>query len=75
MSNLFWLADAQMARLEGFFPTSHGKPRGDHRRVLRGIIFVNRNGLRWRDAPKKMARPRPFTTAGSDGATEVSMPG
>jgi transposase len=20
--------------------------------VLRGIIFVNRNGLRWRDAPK-----------------------
>ncbi|NPD17788.1 IS5/IS1182 family transposase, partial [Xinfangfangia sp. D13-10-4-6] len=24
MSNLFWLTDAQMARLEPFFPTSHG---------------------------------------------------
>ncbi|GBQ63706.1 transposase [Komagataeibacter swingsii DSM 16373] len=24
----------------------------DDRRVLNGIIFVNRNGLRWRDAPK-----------------------
>jgi transposase len=23
----------------------------DDRRVLSGIIFVNRNGLRWRDAP------------------------
>ncbi len=27
MSNLFWLNDAQMARLEPFFPKSHGKPR------------------------------------------------
>ena len=25
---------------------SHGKPRVDGRRVLSGIIFVNRNGLR-----------------------------
>lgn len=33
------------------FPESHGKPRVDDRRVLSGIIFVNRNGLRWRDAP------------------------
>ena len=51
MSDLFWLADAQMARLEPFFPKSHGKPRVDDRRVLGGIIFINRNGLRWRDAP------------------------
>nr|WP_252865517.1 IS5 family transposase [Brevundimonas diminuta] len=40
-----------MARLEPYFPKSHGKPRVDDRRVLSGIIFVNRNGLRWRDAP------------------------
>ena len=53
MSNLFWLTDAQMARLESFFPKSHGKPRVDDRRVLSGIIFINRNGLRWCDAPKK----------------------
>ena len=32
MSNLFWLTDAQMARLQPFFPKSHGKcliPRFD----------------------------------------------
>lgn len=51
MRDLFWLSDEQMARLEPYFPKSHGKPRVDDRRVLSGIIFVNRNGLRWRDAP------------------------
>ena len=53
MSDLYWLSDAQMARLEPYFPKSHGKPRVDDRRVLSGIIFVNRNGLRWRDAPRE----------------------
>jgi transposase len=53
MSDLFWLSDAQMARLEPYFPKSHGKPSVDDRRVLSGIIFINRNGLRWRDAPKE----------------------
>ncbi|MEO1733600.1 MAG: transposase, partial [Pseudomonadota bacterium] len=51
MSDLFWPTDAQMARLEPFFPKSHGKPRVDDRRVLSGVILINRNGLRWRDAP------------------------
>jgi transposase len=51
MSDLFWLTEAQMERLRPFFPKSHGKPRVDDRRVLSGIIFINRNGLRWRDAP------------------------
>lgn len=51
MSDLFWLTDVQIARLALFFPKSHGKPRVDDRRVLSGIIFINRNGLRWRDAP------------------------
>jgi transposase len=53
MSNFFWLSDAQMARLEPYFPKSHSKPRVDGRRVLSGIIFIKRNGLRWRDAPKE----------------------
>ena len=52
MSGLYWLTDEQMARLELYFPKSRGKPRVDDCRVLSGIIFVNRNGLRWRDAPK-----------------------
>ncbi|MBW6524631.1 IS5 family transposase [Sphingomonas sp. RHCKR47] len=51
MRDLFWLTDEQIERLRPFFPKSHGKPRVDDRRVLSGIVFVNRNGLRWRDAP------------------------
>jgi len=53
MSDLFWLTDEQMARLQPFFPRSHGRPKVDDRRVLSGIIFINRNGLRWRDAPQE----------------------
>jgi transposase len=57
-SNLFWLTDAPMARLEPFSPKSHGKPRVDDRRVLRGIIFINRNGLRWCGAPREYRSPK-----------------
>src|SRR3546814_5085320 len=53
MSDLYWLTDEQMARLQPYFPKSHGRARVDDRRVLSGIIFVNRNGLRWRDAPRE----------------------
>ncbi|MBB5684872.1 transposase [Sphingobium boeckii] len=53
MCDLYWLTDEQMARLEPFFPKSHGKPRVDDRGVLGGIIFVNRNVLRWRVAPRE----------------------
>ncbi|QXQ06709.1 IS5 family transposase [Sphingosinicellaceae bacterium] len=52
MSDLIWLSEAQMRRIEPHFPLSHGVPRVDDRRVISGIIFVIRNGLRWRDAPK-----------------------
>ncbi|WP_425442609.1 IS5 family transposase [Sphingomonas adhaesiva] len=41
----------QIERLRPFFPKSHGKPRVNDQRVLSGIVFVNKNGLRWRDAP------------------------
>ena len=51
MSDLFWLSVAQMRRIEPFFPLSHGVPRVDDRKVVSGIVFVIRNGLRWRDAP------------------------
>lgn len=51
MSDLIWLSDRQMKRIEPYFPVSHGIARVDDRRVLSGIIFVIRNGLRWRDAP------------------------
>ena len=51
MCDLIWLTDAQMRRIEPYFPLSHGVPRVDDRRIISGIIFVIRNGLRWRDAP------------------------
>jgi transposase len=53
MSDLYWLTDDQMARLEPYFSKSHGKPQGDDRRVLSGIVFVNRKELHWCDAPRK----------------------
>ena len=53
MSDLFWLSDEQMRRIRPYFPLSHGVPRVDDRRVISGIIFVIRNGLRWRDAPRE----------------------
>lgn len=58
MNNLFWLTDAQMVRLEPVFPKRYGKPRVDDRRVLSGIIFINRNGLRWCDAPIEYGPPK-----------------
>lgn len=51
MGDVFWLGETEMARLRPFFPKSHGKPRVDDRRVLSGIIYVQRCGLRWKDAP------------------------
>ena len=69
MSDLIWLSRAQMRRIEPYFPLSHGVPRVDDRKVLSGIVFVIRNGLRWRDAPKgSTARTRRSTTASSAGA-------
>jgi transposase len=52
MSDFIWLSEAQMRRIEPYFPLSHGVPRVDDRKVISGIVFVIRNGLRWRDAPK-----------------------
>ena len=53
MSNLYWLSEDQMGWLQPYFPMSRGRARVDDRRVLSGIIFINRNGLRWCDAPKE----------------------
>ena len=52
MDDLLLLSEAQMRRIEPYFPLSHGIPRVDDRRILSGILFVIRNGLRWRDAPR-----------------------
>jgi putative transposase len=51
MSNLMWLSDEQMRRIEPYFPLSHRIPRVDDRRIVSAIVFVIRNGLRCCDAP------------------------
>jgi putative transposase len=53
MADLFLLTQAQMRRIEGYFPRSHGVARVDDRRVVSAIVFVIKNGLRWRDAPRE----------------------
>ena len=50
--HLFWLTEAQFARLEPHLPTdTRGKPRVDDRRVISGIVHVLKSGCRWIDAP------------------------
>ena len=58
MSTLYWLSEAQMDRLRPNFSKSRGRLRVDDLRVLSGIIFINRNGLRWCDAPSEYGLPK-----------------
>ena len=50
MRDLPLLSEAQMHWIERYFPLSHGVPRVDDCRVLSGIIYVIKTGLRWCDA-------------------------
>ena len=52
MPKLFLLSRAQMRRIKPFFPKPRGLPRVDDRRVISGIVYVIRNGLQWKDAPR-----------------------
>jgi transposase len=65
MDDLLLLSPEQMRRIEPFFPLSHGVPRVDDRRVLSGILFVIRNGLRWRAAPVDATHLKAHRTAAS----------
>ena len=53
MSDLIWLSEKQMEWIAPYFSLSHGIPRVDDRRIISGIIFVVKNGLGWRAAPKE----------------------
>jgi len=58
--NLFWLSDAQWAKIEPLLPRDvRGKPRVDDRRVLSGILHVMKSGCRWCDCPPEYG---PHTT-------------
>jgi putative transposase len=51
MVDLFLLSQTQMRRIERYFPLSHGIAQVDDWRIVSAIVFVIKNGLRWRDAP------------------------
>jgi transposase len=49
------LTDAQWERLQSLLPpqkpTRQGRPPKDHRRILNGLLWLNRTGAPWRDLP------------------------
>ena len=62
MSKLFWLTEEQLERIRPHFPKERGRPRVDDRRVLSGIIHVNRNRISWSEAPAEYGSPKSLYT-------------
>lgn len=60
MSDLIWLSDGAMRRIEPHFPRPHGVPRVDDRRIAGGI----KNGLRWRPAPPRSPQGDLYSSRG-----------
>lgn len=58
MSGHFWLSAEQIERLRPLFLKSRGMPRVDDRRVPSGIIYVEKNGSQWKDAPSVYGPPK-----------------
>lgn len=52
VSEVFLLSERQMKRIEPVFPLVHRVPRVNDRRALSGVVYVIRNGLQWKIAPK-----------------------
>ena len=59
MSGLFLLSEAQMRRIEPYFPLSPGLARVDDRMVISGIIFDIQYGIRWLDPRRDSGPPKP----------------
>jgi transposase len=54
MSDFFWFSDEQWAKVEPHLPTNQqGPARHDDRRILSGIMHVQRSGCRWKDCPSE----------------------
>lgn len=52
MRELPMLSPEDFTRIKRYFPYPHGVKRVDDLRVISGIIYVIKNGLRWSDAPE-----------------------
>jgi transposase len=50
------LTDKQWERLEPHLPPQkpeRGRPNADHRRIINGMLWIDRTGSPWRDLPQK----------------------
>jgi transposase len=50
------LTDKQWERLEPHLPPKkpkRGRPNTDHRRIINGILWIDRTGAPWRDLPER----------------------
>lgn len=53
-ASLFWFTDEQWSKVEPHLPTNQpGPERKDDRRILSGIMHVQRVGCRWKDCPSE----------------------
>lgn len=51
-ADLFWFSDEQWSKIEPHLPTNQpGPERHDDRRILSGIMHVQKVGCRWKDCP------------------------
>lgn len=51
-TDLFWFSDEQWSKIESHLPTNQrGPERHDDRRILSGIMHVQKVGCRWKDCP------------------------
>lgn len=51
-ADLFWFSDAQWSKIEPHLPRNQrGPERHDDRRILSGIMHVQKVGCRWKDCP------------------------
>jgi transposase len=51
MSRLFWFTEEQIDHIKPGFPKVRGVGLADDCKVLSGIVYVIRNGLRWAGSP------------------------
>lgn len=59
----FDLTDEEWVRIEPLLPPQRsgkpGRPYSDHRKVINGILWIDRTGAPWRDMPERYG---PFST-------------
>jgi len=53
MREVFYLSREQLKQIVAYFPKSRGVSRVYDRRIISGIIYVIKNGLQWKDAPRE----------------------